>query len=155
MLNMNVGCVIWNKGTMTELSSVSPGLFGWIDDIRLSTLLGADAYSSKGEHDRAIEDYSRAIELDPEYAPAYYNRGNAYSDKGEYDRAIEDLNRAIELDPRMPQPMATGASHILTKASMTSDRGLQSRHRVGPRECLSLLQQGQRILVAKASMTER
>jgi tetratricopeptide (TPR) repeat protein len=47
----------------------------------------------------AMEDYNKAIELDPNYADAYYNRGLAHYDLKEYERAIEDYNKAIELDP--------------------------------------------------------
>ena len=43
--------------------------------------------------------FNRAIELDPNDALAYFNRGNAYADQEEYARAMEDFNRAIELDP--------------------------------------------------------
>ena len=53
----------------------------------------------KNEIDRAIDDYTQAIELDTDYADAYYNRGNACHNKREYDRAIVDYNRAIELKP--------------------------------------------------------
>ena len=49
--------------------------------------------------DEAIVCYSKAIELDPDYAMAYNNRGWAYDEKGEYDRAIRDYNKAIELKP--------------------------------------------------------
>ena len=49
--------------------------------------------------DRAMEAYSRAITLDPEYALAYNNRGNTYGIKDDVDRAIEDYNRAIDLNP--------------------------------------------------------
>ena len=49
--------------------------------------------------DRAIADHTKAIELDPDDATAYNNRGVAYSTKKEYDRAIEDFNKAIELNP--------------------------------------------------------
>jgi tetratricopeptide (TPR) repeat protein len=52
-----------------------------------------------GQHDRAIEDYNKAIALNPNYAEAYYNRGNAYYFKGQYDRAIEEFNKAIALNP--------------------------------------------------------
>ena len=36
------------------------------------------AYDSKGDHDRAIQDYDQAIKLDPQYTRAFINRGAAY-----------------------------------------------------------------------------
>lgn len=56
----------------------------------------------KGDYDRAIADYSKAIELNPQYADAYYNRAIAYQHKGDNDRAAADANRAIALDPSKP-----------------------------------------------------
>jgi tetratricopeptide (TPR) repeat protein len=53
----------------------------------------------KGEHDRAIADYSKSIGLDPKFVRAYNNRGIAYDSKGEHDHAIADFSKAIELDP--------------------------------------------------------
>ena len=61
------------------------------------------AYRDEGEYDRAIEDFTKAIELNPNYAIAYNNRGRVYSDKGEIDRAIEDYNTAIELKPELAE----------------------------------------------------
>jgi tetratricopeptide (TPR) repeat protein len=58
------------------------------------------AYSSKGDHDRAIQDYDRAIELDPKYGIAYDNRGYSYASKGDHDRTIQDYGRVIELNPK-------------------------------------------------------
>ena len=55
---------------------------------------------SKGNYDRALEDYSQAIELDPKYALAFVNRGIVYGNMGDFDRAIENYDRAIELDPK-------------------------------------------------------
>ena len=52
-------------------------------------------YFLDNEDDKAIEDYNKAIELDPNYALAYIDRGFIYYNKGEYDRAIEDFNRTI------------------------------------------------------------
>ncbi len=37
-----------------------------------------------------MEDYDKAIELDPNDAAAYYNRGISYSELGQDQRAIED-----------------------------------------------------------------
>lgn len=58
-----------------------------------------NALYDKGEYDRAIEEYTRAIRLDPNFAIAYNSRGIAWYEKGEYDRAIEDFTGAIRLDP--------------------------------------------------------
>jgi len=58
------------------------------------------AYGAKGEHDRAILDYNKAIEINPRDAQPYNNRGNAYQNKGEYDRAILDYNKAIEINQK-------------------------------------------------------
>ena len=49
--------------------------------------------------DRAIDDLTEAIRLDPKRAAAYQNRGAAYNGLGQYERAIDDLSQAIELDP--------------------------------------------------------
>ena len=52
-----------------------------------------------GQMNKAIEAYSRAIALNPDYAATYYNRGAAYINKGEIDRAIKDCSKAIALNP--------------------------------------------------------
>ena len=52
-----------------------------------------------GQINGAIEHYSRAIELNPNNANTYHNRGVAYCSKGNYDRAIEDFGKVIELKP--------------------------------------------------------
>ena len=55
------------------------------------------------QYDRAIADYSVAIELKADYAEAYNNRGFAYYLKGDSKRAIADYTRAIELRPNYPK----------------------------------------------------
>ena len=49
--------------------------------------------------DKAIERYSHAIKLNPNYAYAYNNRGFAYERKGDFDLALQDYNTAIKLNP--------------------------------------------------------
>lgn len=57
------------------------------------------AYFKKGQYDKAIQDCSEAIRLQPNYASALGNRGSAYYNQGEYDKAIQDYGRAIHLKP--------------------------------------------------------
>src|SRR3989337_2489684 len=54
-------------------------------------------YSLNKEHDSAIEAYTKAIALDPNYADAYTNRGIAYALSGNMGRAISDLQRACDM----------------------------------------------------------
>jgi Flp pilus assembly protein TadD len=58
------------------------------------------AYSAASDNERAMQDYAKAILLDPNYAPAYNDLGVAYKDKGDYERAIENYTQAIRLNPR-------------------------------------------------------
>ena len=55
------------------------------------------------EYEKSIEHYTKAIELKPDYANAYSNRGNVYSARNDYDRAISDFNTAIQLKPNFAE----------------------------------------------------
>lgn len=50
-------------------------------------------------YEEAIEDFSAAIELDPEEAWAYFFRGDAYEMLEMYEIAIKDYSQAIKIDP--------------------------------------------------------
>src|SRR5215467_9465910 len=65
------------------------------------------AYVAKDDIDRAIADYTRAIELNPNYGPAFEARGRAYARKGDYIRAIADVTRASELAPKVADVVKT------------------------------------------------
>ncbi|MDB9394841.1 tetratricopeptide repeat protein, partial [Microcystis aeruginosa] len=52
-----------------------------------------------GDYQGAIADYNQAINIKPDYALAYNNRGNAKYDLGDYQGAIADYNQAINIKP--------------------------------------------------------
>jgi tetratricopeptide (TPR) repeat protein len=58
-----------------------------------------NAYSGKGDEDRAMRDYDEAINLDPCYAGAYVDRGLLLSKKGEHSEARKDFGEALRLNP--------------------------------------------------------
>ena len=58
-----------------------------------------NAYAARGNSDRALADFSRAIELNPGLAEAYNNRGSLYRRTGDYDRAVQDFTKALSLRP--------------------------------------------------------
>lgn len=57
------------------------------------------AFREMGMRDRALEDYTTAITLDPFDAKYYMNRGIIYGETGQLDKAMKDLNKAIDLNP--------------------------------------------------------
>lgn len=48
----------------------------------------------------AIKDYSVAIQVDPNNAYTYYNKGISLDRMGLFDQAIECFSTAISLEPR-------------------------------------------------------
>jgi len=54
----------------------------------------------KNNYDKAIEDYSQAIQINPKLAEAHNSRGIAYEKKGGYDKAIEDYSQAIQINSK-------------------------------------------------------
>lgn len=77
-----------------------------LDHARLATRLRAqifnargNAYKNLGDLNRAIQDYTTSIELDPRSFQAYNNRANALRNAGAFDQAIADYNAALRLRP--------------------------------------------------------
>lgn len=76
-------------------------------------LFQANEWFEKGLHhtigredDKAIEEYTQAIALNPDYAEAYtyrgaayYNRGTFSSDPGQYELAVKDFRKVVAMKP--------------------------------------------------------
>ncbi len=60
---------------------------------------GDNLYDEK-QYDQAIDAFTQAILLKPDYPDAYNERGMAYDEKGEYDLAIQDYTQSVKLNPK-------------------------------------------------------
>jgi len=54
----------------------------------------------KGDFDKAIECFNRAIEINPHFDKALQNRGIAWIKKGDFKRALSDFDAALSINPR-------------------------------------------------------
>lgn len=78
----------------------------WEDEVRKNDAYQAGfynlgiAYYKEGEQDKAIESYSKAIDIDPKYTDAYFSRGLAYDNADNLEKAITDYSSAIEFNPK-------------------------------------------------------
>ncbi len=59
-----------------------------------------NAFVRSGDFNRAIESFSKALRLNPNYDDALIGRGVALCKKGDYENAMADLSEALYLDPK-------------------------------------------------------
>src|SRR5262245_43148789 len=57
-----------------------------------------NAWTDKGEWDKAIKDYTEAIRLDPKSVEAFIGRGFALRARGTLDQALKDFDEAVRLE---------------------------------------------------------
>lgn len=58
------------------------------------------SFQKKGEYQKAIVHYTKAIKLNPQLSDAYINRGAAYESIGDLDLALQDVTMALHLYPK-------------------------------------------------------
>lgn len=66
-----------------------------LTNVHESTYSRANAYDRKGDYEKAIDDYTRLLQLDSDSPNLLNSRGNAYTGKGDYAHAIADYSRSI------------------------------------------------------------
>jgi len=59
-----------------------------------------DAYHQQGDYGLAINDFTKALRLDPNLDQAYLGIGTAHDSKGDYDLAITDYIEVVIRDRR-------------------------------------------------------
>ena len=57
------------------------------------------AYHKKRDYDRAIADFDKAIELNPDKVGFHISKGISYIEKGDKERAVGAFRKALEIDP--------------------------------------------------------
>jgi len=56
-------------------------------------------YFVNGKFDKAIEEFNKAVKLNPKDPEIYYNLGLAYESKSELDEARKMYGKAVEINP--------------------------------------------------------
>ena len=69
------------------------------DPLTSEHFMRGNNYLEEDNYEQAIEEFSKVIDMYPDFDLAYSARGDAYHMKGEYDKAIADHNKVIDLNP--------------------------------------------------------
>src|SRR5206468_9215222 len=79
----------------------------------------ADALGLKGLADEAMVHYEEAIKLVPNYAEAYFNRGNILFANGRVDEAIADWEKTLQIQPNDADAHTCLGNALLRQGSRT------------------------------------
>jgi tetratricopeptide (TPR) repeat protein len=63
-------------------------------------LIAGYVHADNGEHEAAVRDFTRALEIDPKIAVGYMNRGYVYNDMRLATKAEQDFRKALSLNPQ-------------------------------------------------------
>jgi len=91
---------VWKDSNIlcTDIIEKNPGIL----DVNFVYLLRGNARTSDGDLKGAMEDYTQAIIMNPQFAfeySAYYCRGHVYDMTGNIKAAIQDYTNSIQLKP--------------------------------------------------------
>jgi tetratricopeptide (TPR) repeat protein len=101
------------------------------------------AYAAKNAYDKAIADFNRALELDPNFASALCNRGEMLRLKGDYEGAFADFTQALKVDPKHAPALVNRGRVYRVKGRI--DRALQDftqANRLDPKSADALINRG-------------
>jgi Tfp pilus assembly protein PilF len=102
-------------GLLEDASAMYP------ENVDIQTEL-LNAYQITGQVDKALENYSSAVERDPGNALFRYNYGSLLIQVGRYDEAIAQLESAVEIDPEYSSAYYNiGAAHINQAVDVNSE----------------------------------
>ncbi len=116
----------YQQGRYKDAQTIFEGLvIGNPYDPYFHSMLGA-IYAKLDLHEEATQEFSIAIDLDPEDINSFVNRGELLLQHGEFEYAMEDLKAAIDLDPEGDNP-ASMRARALAAATAAAIKELIAR----------------------------
>lgn len=125
------GYTMYQQGRYKDARTLFEGLvIGNPYDPYFHAMLGA-IYTKLDMHEEAAQEFSIAIELDPEDINSYVNRGELLLQHGEFEYAMEDLKAAIDLDPEGKNPASLRARALAAATAAAIKELIERREAEG------------------------
>ena len=97
------------------------------DRIALAHNNRGNFYRNQGEISKALQDYNKALKINPLYYRAYGNRSNIHLNNGNYEAALNDVNKVLELSPNDVNAISNRG--IIFSRQQDYDKALQEYNR--------------------------
>jgi tetratricopeptide (TPR) repeat protein len=103
----------------------------------INTEIGYPKFFAR-QYDRAIDDYRKAIDLDPDFYRTFWLLGQAYEQKGMYEEAIAAIEKAVQLsEGNLVMQAALAHTWALAGQSSRARKVLDQLTQVSSREYFS------------------
>jgi predicted aspartyl protease len=131
-----------------DVTSGEPGEAGEPKDAAAFSRRGL-AFAARRDYQRAINDLTRACELDPQQPGYFFERGQVHARKGEPALALTDFDQALQLNPdSVPARLARAELQLAAHALPSARIDLDNAARVAPRQADMRLHLGQLYVAA-------
>jgi protein O-GlcNAc transferase len=131
------------RGRFAEAKAACHEILVQQPDHWASLALSAELEARQGNSEQAIRLYTRLIELRPDFAPAYYKRGNLLWGRNDMEAALASYDQAVALDPGLAnvfcnRGVVLGLLHRPDEALASYDRAIA----LNPGDALALYNRG-------------
>lgn len=99
LAHFNMGNILFQQRHFKQAVVSYTKAMGEKDNNDFVFLNRAIAFVMLRDTQSAIDDFSKAIQVNPFSAHAHFNRGNLYHSLGEFEKAEQDYKQALELQP--------------------------------------------------------
>jgi regulator of sirC expression with transglutaminase-like and TPR domain len=101
------------------------------------------AFQGKEQYEKALADYAKALQLDPQLVKAYTSRAWIHNENGDYTDAIADATSALDLDPvNVDALRERGYAHALQDQTKGAIQDLTAALALEPRNLTLLVYRG-------------
>ena len=92
-------CDLFSQGSVKEVLTQVNQLLKRFPEATALHIIAGDANTKLKRFDTAIENYTKAIDLKPDFAVSHFNLGVVFQDKGDFELAIRSYKVALEINP--------------------------------------------------------
>jgi len=100
------------RGEISTGEKIISNLYKEHDDLYIVQYAMGTVFAVKGQYDKAIECFDKALDIFPYFVEAWFNKGSAHQKKQEVGETIRAYQKVIELGDPVADPVSTAKDFV-------------------------------------------